>query len=156
MELIFTETAKMLELDMPARGSHDAAGWDLSACIGAPVTIHPGEVSKIPLGVRIHIGSELGYGPLAGLLLPRSSNSGLVLDNTVGLIDADYQGEIMAKVRNIEEYPITIKPKDRIAQLVIIPVLSQLELEPKEQFSHGTARGTAGFGSTGGNYTHEK
>lgn len=154
MELRFTDTAKMLGLYLPEKGTSASAGWDLSACIGAPVIIHPGQVSKIPLGVMIHIGSESHYGPLAGLLLPRSSNSGLVLDNTVGLIDADYQGEIMAKLRNIEEYPITIKPKDRIAQLVIVPVMSMLELDVVERFSSDTERGAGGFGSTGGNYTH--
>lgn len=155
MELKFTDLAIELELDLPSKGSEDAAGWDLSACIDKPARIFPDEVVKIPTGIHIHIGSETFYGPLAGLLLPRSSNSGLILDNTIGLIDSDYQGEIMVKVRNISEDIITIRPKDRLAQLVIIPVLSQLGFDAVGEFSQSTARGSKGFGSSGGNYTHK-
>jgi dUTP pyrophosphatase len=119
---------------------------DLRACIDAPLLLPPGSAELIPTGVSIYIEDPA----LAAMLLPRSGlghKSGIVLGNLVGLIDSDYQGPLMVSVWNRGAAPFTINPGDRIAQMVIVPVV-QVEFEVVEDFS-ATARGAGGFGSSG-------
>src|SRR5436189_4766264 len=119
---------------------------DVRACIDAPITLQPGRTELIPTGISIHIGDP----GLAAVILPRSGlghKSGIVLGNLVGLIDSDYQGPLMVSVWNRGREPFTVQPMDRIAQLVVIPVV-QVEFEIVEDFA-ASARGSGGFGSTG-------
>jgi dUTP pyrophosphatase len=123
-----------------------AAGLDLRACIEAPIKIHPGETHLVPAGIAIHL-SDPG---LAALILPRSGlghKHGIVLGNLVGLIDSDYQGEIFISTWNRGTEPFTLNPLDRLAQLVVVPVV-QVDLNVVEQFEQ-SQRGAGGFGSTG-------
>jgi deoxyuridine 5'-triphosphate nucleotidohydrolase len=160
IKVILTEKAKELEEKglriLPSRGTNLAAGMDLAACIDEEVTIYPGKITKIPTGVKIFLGinqiEERDF-QLAGLYLPRSSNSQLVLANTVGLLDCDYQGESFLKVTAREE-SFVIKPGDRIAQLVIFPAI-MFDWEVVETFDEVTQRAEGGDGSTGGNYVHK-
>jgi dUTP pyrophosphatase len=131
---------------LPHYASAGAAGLDLRACIDAPLTLGPGESQLISSGIAIHVGDP-GH---AALTLPRSglgSKHGIVLGNLVGLIDSDYQGPVMISVWNRGAAPFTIQPLDRIAQLLVVPV-AQVELDVVEEFA-ASARGAAGFGSTG-------
>jgi dUTP pyrophosphatase len=131
---------------MPAYGSHGAAGLDLRACLEAPLTLDPGDSKLVPSGIAIHLGDP-GY---AALVLPRSglgAKNGIVLGNLVGLIDSDYQGPLMVSLWNRGKAAFTIQPMDRIAQLVVVPVV-QVEFEVVEEFA-ASARGVGGFGSTG-------
>ena len=131
---------------MPAYGSAGAAGLDLRACIDAPLTLEPGDSQLVPSGIAIHL-ADPGF---AALVLPRSglgANQGIVLGNLVGLIDSDYQGQVMVSVWNRSGAAFTINPMDRIAQLVIVPVV-QVKLNVVEEFT-ASARGPGGFGSTG-------
>jgi dUTP pyrophosphatase len=131
---------------LPHYGSAGAAGLDLRACIDEPVTLQGGESRLIPSGISIHIGDP-GY---AAVILPRSglgAKNGIVLGNLVGLIDSDYQGPLMVSLWNRGDAPFTIQPLDRIAQMVIVPVM-QVEFEVVEDFAAST-RGAGGFGSTG-------
>jgi dUTP pyrophosphatase len=160
IKVILTEKAKELEAKglkiLPSRGTNLAAGMDLAACTDEEVTIYPGEIVKIPTGVKIFLGISEEHKPdyqLAGLYLPRSSNSQLVLANTVGLLDCDYQGESFLKVTAREE-SFVIKPGDRIAQLVIFPAI-MFDWEVVESFEEITQRAEGGDGSTGGNYVHK-
>jgi dUTP pyrophosphatase len=126
--------------------SPGAAGLDLRACIEAPQTLAPGDTVLVPAGIAIHL-SDPG---LAALVLPRSGlghKHGIVLGNLVGLIDSDYQGEIMISVWNRGRDTFTLNPLERLAQLVIVPVL-QAALNVVESFPP-TTRGEGGFGSTG-------
>ncbi len=147
----------------PTRGTCSSVGMDLKACLPEPISIYPGEVHKIPLGVHIFLGvlpeekaTLLTSGParedpiyqLAGLYLPRSSCSGLKLENTVGLLDPDYQGESFAKYRNVSDMPIRISPGERIVQLVIVPAIMTKWLQVSS-FEETTKRGHGGDGSTG-------
>jgi len=123
-----------------------AAGLDLRACIDAPLALAPGDSHLVSSGIAIHLGDP-GY---AAVVLPRSglgSKSGIVLGNLVGLIDSDYQGPLMVSVWNRGKSAFTIQPMDRIAQLVVVPVV-QVEFEVVEEFA-ASARGAGGFGSTG-------
>ena len=133
--------------DSPPRyATPGSAGLDLRACIDAPLTIRPGETRLVPSGMAIHL-SDPG---LAALVLPRSGlghKHGIVLGNLVGLIDSDYQGEIMVSVWNRGQEEFTLNPLDRLAQLVIVPVL-QAAFDIVDEFSAST-RGAGGFGSTG-------
>ncbi len=133
--------------DTPPRYSTPgAAGLDLRACIDAAVTLAPGDTRLVPSGIAIHLDDP----GLAALVLPRSGlghKHGIVLGNLVGLIDSDYQGEIMVSVWNRGREAFTIEPLERIAQLVIVPVL-QVALNIVEDFA-ATERGAGGFGSTG-------
>ena len=133
--------------DSPPRyATPGSAGLDLRACIDAPLTIRPGETRLVPSGMAIHL-SDPG---LAALVLPRSGlghKHGIVLGNLVGLIDSDYQGEIMVSVWNRGQEEFTLNPLDRLAQLVIVPV-RQAAFHIVDEFSAST-RGTGGFGSTG-------
>ena len=130
----------------PHYATPGSAGLDLRACIGAPMTIHPGETHLIPTGMAIHLADP----GLAAMILPRSGlghKHGIVLGNLVGLIDSDYQGQIFVSVWNRGRASFTIQPMERIAQLVVVPVL-QVGFNIVDDFA-ASARGAGGFGSTG-------
>ena len=134
------------EFPLPQYATSGSAGMDLRACIDAPLILQPGGAELIPTGVSIYI-ADAG---LAAMLLPRSGlghKNGIVLGNLVGLIDSDYQGPLMVSTWNRGTQPFTINPGDRIAQMVIVPVV-QVAFEVVEDFS-ATARGSGGFGSSG-------
>ncbi|TMH45600.1 MAG: dUTP diphosphatase [Betaproteobacteria bacterium] len=131
---------------LPHYASAGAAGLDLRACLDAPLTLGPGESQLVSSGIAIHVG-DAGH---AAVILPRSglgSKHGIVLGNLVGLIDSDYQGPVMISAWNRGAAPFTIQPLDRIAQLVVVPVV-QVEFDVVEEFAAST-RGAGGFGSTG-------
>lgn len=145
-----------IDLDFaPRRATKGSSGYDLSACIPHAVSIFPNETAKIPTGVRIWLDSYSTYpenaeqsGVFAGLYLPRSSVKGLVLENTIGLLDDDYQGESFIKFFNRGDDVVTISPGQRIAQLVIVFTCIE-DMECVESFGSETTRGNGGFGSTG-------
>jgi dUTP pyrophosphatase len=131
---------------LPHYATVGAAGLDLRACIEKELRLEPGDSRLISSGIAIHVGDP-GY---AALVLPRSglgTKNGIVLGNLVGLIDSDYQGPLMVSVWNRGREPFTVQPMDRIAQLVVIPVV-QVEFQVVEEFA-ASARGAGGFGSTG-------
>ena len=131
---------------LPAYASAGAAGLDLRACIDAPIPVAPGQTHLIPTGLAIHIGDP-GY---AALILPRSGlghKHGIVLGNLVGLIDSDYQGQLMVSCWNRGQAAFTVEPMERIAQLMIVPV-AHAAFEVVDDFA-ASERGSAGFGSTG-------
>jgi dUTP pyrophosphatase len=131
---------------LPHYATPGAAGLDLRACVEAPLTLMPGDSQLLSSGIAIHLGDP-GY---AAVVLPRSglgAKSGIVLGNLVGLIDSDYQGPLMISVWNRGRSAFTLQPMDRIAQLVVVPVV-QVEFEVVEDFA-ASARGAGGFGSTG-------
>lgn len=131
---------------LPHYATAGAAGLDLRACIDAPLTLLPGDSHLVSSGIAIHVGDP-GY---AAIVLPRSglgAKNGIVLGNLVGLIDSDYQGPLMVSLWNRGKAPFAVQPLDRIAQLVIVPVL-QVEFEVVDEFA-ASARGAGGFGSTG-------
>jgi len=130
----------------PAYATPGAAGLDLRACIEAPLQFEPGRTELVPTGIAIHL-TDPG---LAAMILPRSGlghKHGIVLGNLVGLIDSDYQGQIMVSVWNRGVESFTLNPMERIAQLVVVPVL-QVQFNRVEAFVQ-TGRGVGGFGSTG-------
>jgi dUTP pyrophosphatase len=132
--------------DLPAYATPGSAGLDLRACLDAPLTLAPDTWQLVPTGLAIHL-ADPGY---AALILPRSGlghKHGLVLGNLVGLIDSDYQGQLMVSAWNRGHAPYTIAPLDRIAQLIIVPVV-QAELNIVPDFAP-SARGAGGYGSTG-------
>jgi dUTP pyrophosphatase len=134
------------EFPMPHYASGGAAGVDMRACVDGPLEISPGETQLIPTGMAIHI-EEPG---LAAMLLPRSGlghKHGIVLGNLVGLIDSDYQGQVFISCWNRGSEPFTVQPGERIAQMVIIPVV-HADFEVVEEFT-ATERGAGGFGHTG-------
>jgi dUTP pyrophosphatase len=134
------------EFPMPKRATQGSAGMDLRACIDAPLVLEPGAVELIRTGISIYLEDP----GLAALLLPRSGlghTNGIVLGNLVGLIDSDYQGPLMVSVWNRGSSPFTITPGDRIAQMVVVPVV-HVDFEVVEDFT-GSKRGAAGFGSSG-------
>lgn len=131
---------------LPAYGTPGSAGLDLRACLDAPLTIVPGETVLVPTGLAIHIGDP-GY---AAMILPRSGlghKSGIVLGNLVGLIDSDYQGQLMVSTWNRSSTAFVLQPMDRLAQLIIVPVL-QVAFNVVTDFA-SSDRGVGGFGSTG-------
>lgn len=131
---------------MPAYATAGSAGLDLRACLDAPMTLAPGQTVLIPTGLAIHI-ADPGY---AAMILPRSGmghKHGIVLGNLVGLIDSDYQGQLMVSTWNRGQTEFTLQPMERLAQLVIVPVL-QVGFEVVEEFDQ-SSRGSGGFGSTG-------
>ena len=135
-----------LRNQMPAYATPGAAGLDLRACIDAPLVIDAGTTHLIKTGLAIHI-ADAGY---AAMILPRSGlghKHGIVLGNLVGLIDSDYQGELMVSTWNRGREPFTLKPLERLAQLVIVPVV-HATFNVVEEFS-SSKRGQGGFGSTG-------
>ena len=130
----------------PRYATPGSAGLDLRACVDAPLVLAPGDAALIPTGIAIHIGDP----GLAAMLLPRSGlghKHGLVLGNLVGLIDADYQGPLMVSCWNRGKEPFTVQPMERIAQMVIVPVV-QARFRRVEEFGQ-SQRGEGGFGSTG-------
>ena len=130
----------------PAYATAGSAGLDLRACIDAPMEIRPGQTELIPAGLALHIADP----GLAAMVLPRSGlghKHGIVLGNLVGLIDSDYQGQIMVSVWNRGSTTFALNPMERIAQLVIVPVL-QVAFNRVESFE-ASERGAGGFGSTG-------
>jgi dUTP pyrophosphatase len=131
---------------LPAYATPGAAGLDLRACLDAPIVIAPGATHLVGTGLAIHI-ADPGH---AALILPRSGlghKHGIVLGNLVGLIDSDYQGELMISTWNRGATAFTLNPLERLAQLVIVPVV-QARFELVERFD-ASARGAGGFGSTG-------
>jgi dUTP pyrophosphatase len=134
------------EIPLPAYATDGSAGLDLRACLGAPVTLEPGETHLVPTGFAIHLEDP----GLAAVLLPRSGlghKHGIVLGNLVGLVDSDYQGQVMVSVWNRSDHPFTVQPGERIAQMVVVPVV-QVALEVVAEFGE-SARGAGGFGSSG-------
>lgn len=133
---------------LPHYATRGAAGLDLRACVEFPVTLAPGQTELVPSGIAIHLGDPR----YAAIILPRSGlghKHGIVLGNLVGLIDSDYQGQIMVSVWNRGQAAFMIEPMERIAQLVIVPVL-QVEFNVVDEFA-ASDRGAGGFGSTGKN-----
>ena len=134
------------ELPLPAYATEGSAGMDLRACIDASVTLAPGQTQLLPTGLAIHIDDP----GLAAIILPRSGlghKHGIVLGNLVGLIDSDYQGQLMVSMWNRGQTAFTIEPGERIAQLVVVPVV-QVDLDVVEDFA-SSARGSGGFGHSG-------
>jgi dUTP pyrophosphatase len=134
------------QLPLPAYATDGSAGMDLRACIDAPVTLTPGQTQLVPTGLAIHIDDP----GLAALILPRSGlghKHGIVLGNLVGLIDSDYQGQLLVSMWNRGQSTFVIEPGERIAQLVVVPVV-QVELEVVNDFAT-SARGAGGFGHSG-------
>lgn len=131
---------------LPAYATAGAAGLDLRACLDAPLVIEPGATHLVPTGIAIHL-ADPGY---AAMILPRSGlghKHGIVLGNLVGLIDSDYQGQLMVSTWNRGSTAFTLQPLERLAQLVIVPI-AQVALEIVAEFST-SERGDGGFGSTG-------
>jgi len=135
-----------LRVNFPAYATTGSAGLDLRACLDAPVTLGANAWQLVPTGIAIYLHNP-GY---AALILPRSGlghKHGIVLGNLVGLIDSDFQGQLMVSAWNRSDVPFTIEPMERIAQLVIVPVM-QAEFNVVEEFVP-TVRGQGGYGSTG-------
>lgn len=131
---------------IPAYATPGSAGLDLRACLDQPLVLNPGQTALVPTGLAIHIGDP----GLAAMILPRSGlghKHGIVLGNLVGLIDSDYQGQLMVSCWNRSDAAFTIQPMERIAQLVIVPVV-QASFRQVEAFGESD-RGASGFGSTG-------
>jgi len=134
------------EFPLPQYATHGSAGLDLRACIDAPLLLEPGKSELLPTGLSIYVEDP----GLAAMILPRSGlghKHGIVLGNLVGLIDSDYQGPLMVSVWNRGREPYTVQPGERIAQLVVVPVV-QVDLEVVEDFA-ATSRGAGGFGHSG-------
>lgn len=134
------------QFPLPAYATDGSAGLDLRAMVEAPLTLNPGDTELLPTGLAIHIG-DAGY---AGMILPRSGlghKHGIVLGNLVGLIDSDYQGQLMVSCWNRGQSAFTIEPGERIAQLVIVPVM-QVALTQVDEFDD-SVRGEGGFGHSG-------
>jgi len=134
------------DIELPRRATEGSAGLDLRACIDQPLVLEPGQTQLVPTGIAIHLEDP----GLAAVLLPRSGlghRHGIVLGNLVGLIDSDYQGQVMVSVWNRGGHPFTVQPGERIAQMVVVPVV-QVELEVVAEFEE-SARGAGGFGSSG-------
>ena len=134
------------EFPLPAYATEGSAGLDLRACLAVPLVLEPGRAELIPTGLAIHVDDPA----LAAVILPRSGlghKHGIVLGNLVGLIDSDYQGQLMVSCWNRGREPFTVTPGERIAQLVVVPVV-QVELEIVEDFGP-SARGAGGFGHSG-------
>ena len=135
-----------IRAQLPAYATGGAAGLDLRACIAGPITVTPGETHLVPTGLAIHLDDP----GLAAVILPRSGlghKHGIVLGNLVGLIDSDYQGQIFVSLWNRGQTPFVLNPMERIAQMVVVPVV-QVALNVVEDFSD-SERGAGGFGSTG-------
>jgi dUTP pyrophosphatase len=135
-----------LREQLPRYATSGSAGIDLRACLGSPLTLAPGDTQLVPSGMAIHLADP----GLAAIVLPRSGlghKHGIVLGNLVGLIDSDYQGQIFVSAWNRGQAAFTIEPMERLAQLVVVPVV-QVAFNVVNEFE-ASARGSAGFGSTG-------
>jgi dUTP pyrophosphatase len=131
---------------LPAYATGGSAGLDLRACLDAPLTLAPGQTALVPTGLAIHL-ADPGH---AAMILPRSGlghKNGIVLGNLVGLIDSDYQGQLMVSTWNRSQTAFTLQPMDRLAQLVVVPVV-QVGFNVVDDFATSD-RGAGGFGSTG-------
>ena len=131
---------------LPAYATSGSAGLDLRACIDAPILLNPGQTELIPSGIAIHLDDP----GLAAMVLPRSGmghKHGIVLGNLVGLIDSDYQGQVLVSMWNRGTVAFTLNPMERIAQLIVVPVV-QVAFNVVADFTQST-RGVGGFGSTG-------
>ena len=138
--------ARMAE-QLPAYATPGSAGLDLRACLDAPLTLQPNAWQLVPTGIAVHL-KDPAY---AAMLLPRSGlghKHGIVLGNLVGLIDSDYQGQLMVSCWNRSDAAFTIEPLERIAQMVIVPVV-QARFHVVSEFDAVTERGEGGYGSTG-------
>jgi dUTP pyrophosphatase len=138
--------ARMANL-LPAYATPGSAGLDLRACLDAPLALAPNAWQLIPTGLAIHL-ADPGF---AAMILPRSGlghKHGIVLGNLVGLIDSDYQGQLMVSAWNRSNVPFTIEPMERIAQMVIVPVV-QAQFNLVDEFASASERGAGGYGSTG-------
>ena len=136
-----------LSTQMPAYATPGSAGLDLRACLQAPLTLEPNAWQLVPTGMAIHL-KDPGY---AALILPRSGlghKHGIVLGNLVGLIDSDYQGELMVSAWHRSSTAFTLEPMERLAQLVIVPVV-QAQFQVVQDFAAASERGAGGYGSTG-------
>jgi dUTP pyrophosphatase len=134
------------DFPLPDYATAGSAGVDLRACVEAPLTILPGQTLLVPTGMAIHIGDP----GIAAVILPRSGlghKHGIVLGNLVGLIDSDYQGQLLVSCWNRGSEPFDLEPGARLAQMVFVPVL-QVGFEVVDEF-HATERGVGGFGHTG-------
>ncbi len=132
---------------LPGYATPGSAGLDLRACLDAPLVLAPNAWQLVPTGLAIHL-KDPGY---AALILPRSGlghKHGIVLGNLVGLIDSDYQGQLMVSAWNRSDVAYTLQPMERLAQLVIVPVV-QAQFRVVDDFDHATERGAGGYGSTG-------
>lgn len=137
---------KIQQENLPQYATEGSAGLDLRACIDEPLVLSAGQTVLIPTGLAIHLADP----NLCAILLPRSGlghKHGIVLGNLVGLIDSDYQGELKVSLWNRSNETFTINPMDRIAQMVIVPIV-QAAFEIVDEF-HSSERGSGGFGSTG-------
>ena len=135
-----------LREQLPEYATAGSAGLDLRACLETPLTLEPGETHLVPSGLAIHLDDPA----LAAIILPRSGlghRHGIVLGNLVGLIDSDYQGQILVSTWNRGKTAFTIQPMDRLAQLVVVPVV-QVAFDVVDEFET-SGRGSGGFGSTG-------
>ena len=133
--------------ELPRYATPGSAGLDLRACLDAPLTLAPNAWQLVPTGMAIHL-ADPGY---AALILPRSGlghKHGIVLGNLVGLIDSDYQGQLMVSAWNRSDVAYTLAPMERLAQLVIVPVV-QAQFNIVDEFPAASARGEGGYGSTG-------
>jgi len=134
------------DFPLPQYATGGSAGLDLRACLDQPLALEPGRAELIPTGLAIYVEDPT----LAAVILPRSGlghKHGIVLGNLVGLIDSDYQGQLMVSCWNRGREPYTVQPGERIAQLIVVPVV-QVELEIVEDFT-ATSRGGGGFGHSG-------
>jgi dUTP pyrophosphatase len=134
------------EFPLPHYATPGSAGLDLRACLDSALVLAPGQTHLIPTGIAVYVADP----GLAAVLLPRSGlghKHGIVLGNLVGLIDSDYQGQVMVSCWNRGQTPFTIEPGERIAQMVVVPVV-QVDFEVVEEFA-ATDRGAGGFGSSG-------
>lgn len=134
------------EFPLPQYATAGSAGLDLRACVDAPLVLAPGGTSLVPTGLAIHLDDP----GLAAVILPRSGlghRHGIVLGNLVGLIDSDYQGQVMISAWNRGDAAFTIAPGERIAQMIVVPVV-QVEIDVVQEFEQ-SARGAGGFGSSG-------
>lgn len=134
------------EIPLPAYATGGSAGMDLRACLDAPLALAPGQSTLVPTGLSVWLEDP----GLAAVILPRSGlghKHGIVLGNLVGLIDSDYQGPLMVSLWNRGSVPFTVEPGERIAQLVVVPVV-QVDLDVVSEFT-ASGRGAGGFGHTG-------
>jgi len=132
---------------LPAYATPGSAGLDLRACLDEPLELKPNAWQLVPTGIAIHL-QDPGY---AALILPRSGlghKHGIVLGNLVGLIDSDYQGQLMVSAWNRSDVAFTLQPMERLAQLVIVPVV-QAQFNVVQEFAASSERGEGGYGSTG-------
>lgn len=136
------------DIPLPEYATEGSAGLDLRACVDGPLTLAPGDTHLVPTGIAIHIGDP----GLAAMLLPRSGlghKHGIVLGNLTGLIDSDYQGQLFVSVWNRSKDTFVIEPGERIAQMIIVPVV-QVQFERVDEFE-ASRRGAGGFGHSGRN-----